>query len=224
MRAIDEEDGFVSQLGPMHASALREMAVTRHFQVGTALFHEGGRGDRTFVIEGGIVKLSRVSEQGREVVLAVRGAGQLLGELSAVDGGYRSATALALQRTTALSIPTAEFRAYLVAHGDVAMIVAEALAVRLRETDDRRVETADLGALGRVARGLAELAARYGTTSENGTAIDRLMSQDELAGFIGASRESVSKALRQLQSVGLISVQRRGATIPDLEALRRVSA
>ena len=224
MTGVGEPAGFLQRLDGRHRTALAALAVERHFSVGSAIFHEGSRADRVLVVTEGLVKLSRVSEQGREIVLALRGTGEMLGEMSTIEGGIRSATAKALERTTAMSIPSPQFRAYLTAHGDVALIVLELVAARLRETDDRKVDAADHDALGRVARALAGLAETFGTDTASGKVVARMMSQDELAGFVGASRESVSKALRQLRSAGLISVQRRGATVVDLDALRRVGA
>lgn len=224
MARVDEHRGFLPRLAEHHRCSLRDLGVERNFAVGSALFHEGSRADRVMAITGGLVKLSRVTEQGREVVLALRGPGELLGEMSTFDGGLRSASAKALHPTTVISMPSHEFRKYLCDHGDVAVVALEVVASRLRANDDRRVDDADHDALGRVARALADLATDYGRSSDEGTVVERLMSHDELAGFVGASRESVSKALRQLRSAGLLIVHRRGATIVDLGALRRVGS
>lgn len=224
MIIVGERGEFLARLGESHRTAIQRLAVERHHSVGSVLFHEGSRADRVLAITNGLVKLSRFSSRGREIVLALRGQGELLGEMSTIEGSLRSATATTLSRTTVLSISSKEFRSYLLSHGDVAVIVLEIVAARLRENDDRRVDDADHDALGRVARALAGLADSFGKSTPGGTVVEQLMSQDELAGFVGASRESVSKALRQLRSAGLISVQRRGATVVDLDALRLVGS
>jgi CRP-like cAMP-binding protein len=97
------------------------------------------------------------------------------------------------------------------------------LVTRLRDADSKRVEFTAFDTVGRVARRLVELAERFGTASDDRVEIALALSQEELAGWTGSSREAVSKALQSLRGRGWIETKRRGITILDLDALRKRS-
>jgi CRP-like cAMP-binding protein len=166
------------------------------------------------------VKATSHTVGGAEIVLAVRGPGALLGELSAVSREPRSATVQALEPITALVMPLADFEVYLKEHGRVAFLLMRLIAERLRDADRKRIEFGAQDTTGRVAARLVELAERFGTPVEGGVRIGLPLSQDELAGWIGASREAVSKALGVLRSAGWIRTSRLSVVVLDLEALR----
>jgi CRP-like cAMP-binding protein len=154
-------------------------------------------------------------------MLAVRIPGELIGELSALDGLPRSATATAIEAVECRVIPAAEFREFLASDAQVALQLLVSVCARLRESDRRRIEFVALDATGRVARRLAELADQFGVPAEGGRLrIDVPISQDDLAGWTGSSREAVVKALKTLRSRGWITTARRAITVIDLEALR----
>jgi CRP-like cAMP-binding protein len=220
----DPAIGFVGALDPAQSEALRERGVPRRFRKGHALFHQGGSSDRVVVILGGRVKVSTLTEEGKEIVLAFRGPGDLLGELSAIDGEPRSATVEAVEDVEALAVPASDFRSYLIAHPEVALMLLQTLSRRLRDADRKRVEYGAHDTVGRVAARLVELAERYGEPVTRGIRIGLPLSQEELAGWTGASREAVSKALQTLRKVGWVLTERRRITVLDVEALRRRSA
>jgi len=151
----------------------------------------------------------------------VRGPGALLGELSAVDGAPRSASVAALEPVVALVVPIAAFVDYLRSHGDAAIALLQLVTARLRDADRKRVESAAYDIPGRVARRLLELAERFGEPDGQGVRIGVALSQDELAGWVGASREAVAKALRVLRDRGFVTTGRRTMTVLDLEGLRK---
>jgi CRP-like cAMP-binding protein len=169
----------------------------------------------------GRVKVSFFTAEGAEVVLALRGPGALLGELAALDGQPRSASVTALEPVEALAVSTAEFVDFLQARPGAALVLLRLLSGRLREADRKRVEFGAHHTLGRVAHCLAELAERFGTESARGLRIALPLSQQELAGWTGSSREAVAKALRMLRERGWIATRRREIVIHDLAALRR---
>jgi CRP-like cAMP-binding protein len=168
--------------------------------------------------------VSSDTASGVEVVLAVRGPGALLGELSAIDGGPRSATVTALEPVSALALPTAAFERHLLEHGRVAIVFMKELIGRLRDADRKRIEFGAFDTTGRVAARLVELADRFGRQTSEGLRIDLPLSQDELAGWTGASREAVTKALRTLREEGWIQTGRLRVVVTDLAALRDRSA
>ena len=166
------------------------------------------------------MKVASNSASGTEVVLALRGPGALLGELSAIDRWPVSATVTALEAVTALVVPHFEFERYLQNNGRVAFELMRQLTVRLRDADRKRIEFGSFDTTGRVAARLVELAERFGTQTAQGLRIGLPLSQDELAGWTGSSREAVTKALRTLREEGTIQTGRMHVIVHDLAALR----
>jgi CRP-like cAMP-binding protein len=215
---------FWDQLTTDEAAALQAVARRRDYRRGTVLMREADRSDWVFVIRSGRVKVSVDTASGTEVVLAVRGPGALLGEFSALDREPRSATVTALEPVSGLIVPLAEFEAFLQAHGRVAYLLMRTVIGRLRDADRKRIEFGAYDTIGRVAARLVEMAERFGQPSPEGLKIALPFSQDELAGWIGASREAVSKALGVLRKAGTIRTSRMSVVVKDLADLRRRSA
>jgi len=213
--------GFLADLEADEARALEERARRRSFRSGSTLFHEGDTTDRVVVVLSGQVKVSYFTEDGKEVVLAIRGPGELLGELSALDRQPHSATATAIGTVETLVLSSNDFRAFLADHPRVALFLLEVLSRRLRDADVKRIEFSAYDSVGRVARRLVELAERFGEEVGDGVRITLSLSQEELAGWTGSSREAASKALQILRRRGWVETHRRGVTVLDLEALRR---
>jgi CRP/FNR family transcriptional regulator, cyclic AMP receptor protein len=212
---------FLSALSSDELNALRARGRTRTYSRDESLFHEGQLPDRVYLLVSGRVKLTRVTESGKEVVLAVRGRGQLIGELSALDHGPKSASATALEPVEALLVSAADFVSFLEDSPRVAIVLLKVLGSRLRDADRKRVEFTGQDSVARVAGRIVELCESYGTSVEGGIRIDLPISQEELAGWTACSREAVSKALHQLRNFGWIETQRRSITALDIDALRR---
>ena len=221
---VTGEPVFLASLSPAEVAALESRATRRAYARGHALFHEHGAPDRVVVLVSGFVKLSRVSEDGREVILAIRGPGDLIGEQSAIDGRPRSATATALDEVTAVVLSSDDFLAVLEREPRVALVVLRMLSARLREADVGRMELSLQDATGRVAARILELSERFGSDAEAGVEIHLPISQEELAGWTGCSRDSVVKALQSMRSLGWIETGRRRITVRELEQLRRRTA
>jgi CRP-like cAMP-binding protein len=214
---------FFSQLTDEQRAALKAIARRREYKRGSTLFNEGDIADRVVVLLEGNVKVSYFTDEGKEVVLAVRGPGDLLGELSALDAEPLSATVTAMGPVTGLVLTADAFTDFLRRVPDVGLLLLRTLSRKLRDADRKRVEFAEFDTVGRVARRLVELAERFGTHSQDEVQIDLGLSQEELAGWAGSSREAVSKALQALKARGWVETQRRSITVLDLEALRRRS-
>jgi CRP/FNR family transcriptional regulator, cyclic AMP receptor protein len=218
-----EAGSFLSGLAPEEVEALRSAGTVRRHRRQATLFSEGDRSESVVLLLAGRVKIVSSTADGREVVLGLRGPGDLLGELSAVDGERRSASAIALEPVEALSMARTTFRQLLETRPALSIALLELLAGRLRDADRKRAEYAAHDALGRVARRLSELADRYGERTPDGVSIGIALSQDELAGWTGASREAVTRALRSLRARGLITTSRRAVVVVDPDALRRAA-
>lgn len=212
---------FFSQLSPEQSRAFNEISRRRTYRRGASIFNEGDVADRVVVLLEGNAKVSYFTDEGKEVVLAVRGPGDLLGELSALDGEPLSATVSAMEPVTCLTLSADAFTGFLRSAPDVALLLLRSLSRKLRDADRKRIEFSEFDTVGRVARRLVELAERFGVTSEGRIEIELGMTQEELAGWTGSSREAVSKALQSLKARGWLETHRRSVTILDAAALRR---
>jgi CRP-like cAMP-binding protein len=143
----------------------------RRWPAGASLFLEGDRSGTVVVIVSGRVKVFSITEQGEEVLLAVRGPGALLGELSAVDGAPRGASVAALEPVVALVVPAADFAAFLSGHPGAAAVLLRLVVSRLRDADRKRVEFGAHDIAARVAGRLVELADRFGEPDATGVRI-----------------------------------------------------
>jgi len=215
------------ELGAIESGAvalLREEGRPRRFRSGATLFHEGDHSDWIGLVTKGRVKVSCYGADGRERLVAVVGPGELLGELSAIDSEPRSATATALEPLDVAVLTSEEFVALLEKNPGATLGILRSVIGRLRDSDKRRVEFGALDTVGRVGRLIIELAERYGEETGSVILIRLPLSQEELAGWAGASREAVVKALRQLRSRGWIETGRREIRVLDLPALVRRSS
>jgi CRP/FNR family transcriptional regulator, cyclic AMP receptor protein len=219
-----EADDFLALLEPDERESLEAGGRRRSFDRGEALLVEGTPGDQVLVLLGGRVKASCATPEGKEMVLGFCGPGDVLGELSALDDEPRSSTVTALEEVEALTVPRSHFRAFLDTHPRVAILLIRMLSRRFRGADRKRIEFGGSKTLGRVAARLVELAERYGKPEEGRLVIDLPVSQDELAGWCGASREATAGALQTLRELGLVETERRRITVLDVDAMRRHAA
>ncbi|MGH2916711.1 MAG: Crp/Fnr family transcriptional regulator [Solirubrobacteraceae bacterium] len=204
------------------AATLRAHGRPQRFRRGQALFVEGDRPERVLVIERGRVLVSCVAPSGREVVLGLCGPGELLGEMSALDGEPRSATATAIDDVQ-VTVAAVSVLLGALERPEVAREVIQTMAARLRDGNRMRLEFAALGTLGRVAWRVLELGERFGGHDGDGIAVDVPLSQEQLASWCGASREATVKALARLRALGAITTGRRRIVIRDPAALRRLA-
>jgi CRP/FNR family cyclic AMP-dependent transcriptional regulator len=214
---------FLARLVPDEVAALRSRAVARRFDRGATLMHQDEVPGRVIVIEHGHAKVSVVSEDGKEIVLAFRGPGDLLGEVSALGGEPRSATVRAIEAVDGMAVTAGDFDALLEEQPRIALVILRVVIERLRVADRQRFEFAAYHTLGRIAKRLVELAECYGEPCEEGVRIMLGISQEELAGWAGASREATSKALHDLRSMNLIETERRHITVRSVDDLRRIA-
>jgi CRP/FNR family cyclic AMP-dependent transcriptional regulator len=177
--------------------------------------------ERMMILLSGRVKVCRTSEDGHDLLLSIRDPGDVLGELAAIDDEPHIATVTALEPVTALVASTRAFRAHLESTPRVAVALLEVIVRRFRETTIKRSQSAESDTMGRVAARILELSERYGTPTDNGTAIEMPISQEELAQWTGASRAGVAHALQAMRELGWLTTHRRQIAVTDLEALHK---
>ncbi len=208
-------------LEPGHQQELRSQMAEVRLARGQALFSEGEPGDRLYVVLAGKMKLGRRAADGRENLLAVMGPGEMFGELSLFDPGPRTATATAITDTTLRGLGNADLQPWLTAHPEVATQLLAALARRLRRTNEAMADLVFSDVPGRVAKALLDLAKKFGVEAEDGLRVTHDLTQEELAQLVGASRETVNKALADFAGRGFLRLEGRGVVILDLDRLRR---
>lgn len=203
------------------AKPLLESMSTVHFDRGTMLFAEGERGDRLYVIASGKIKLGSSSSDGRENLLAVLGPGEMFGELSLFDPGPRTLTATAVADTTLYELAHAELVTWLERHPAMSKVMLAALAHRLRRTNENLADLVFSDVPGRVAKALLDLAKRFGQPLDDGLRVAHDLTQEELAQLVGASRETVNKALADFAARGWVRREGRAVVLLDLNRLER---
>jgi CRP-like cAMP-binding protein len=221
---MDGSEEFFDLLDEEDRRELEVRAGRRRFKPGASLTSEGSRGAEVLVLLSGRAKISIDTEEGRELVLGFCGPGRLVGEFSVIDREARSGTIEALEPIEALALAGEDFLALLQQRPGISMALLRDLVRRFRDVDRLRIEFASAQTLGRIAARLTELVDQYGEAVPDGIAITLPISQDELAGWAGSSRESTAKALQTLRGLGAIRTERRRIVVLDEEALRRQSA
>ena len=215
---------FLDLLDADDRRELEARAGRRRFKPGATLTHAGAPGSEVLVLLSGRAKVSIDTEDGREVVLTFCGPGHLIGEFAVIDSEARSGTTEALEPIEALALSGPDFLALLEQRPGISLALLRNLVRRFRDADRIRIEFASAQTLGRVAARLMELADRHGEPAPDGIAITLPISQEELAGWAGASREAAAKALQTLRELGLVRTERRRIVILDEEGLRRQAA
>ena len=198
-------------------SRVDEVVLTR----GKRLFDEGDPGDRLYVVLDGKIKLTRAASDGRENLLSVLGPGEMFGELSLFDPRPRTASATALTDTRLAAVAHEALRPWLTGRPDVVMHLLRALAQRLRRTNDVMADLVFTDVPGRVARALLDLADRFGQPRGAGVDVHHDLTQEELAQLVGASRETVNKALADFAGRGWLQVSAKSVLILEPERLRK---
>ena len=214
---------FLRQLGQDDADELLRRVRRRQFTKSQPILRAGAAGDDVVIVLSGRVRLVAVGAEQREVVLAIRGEGELLGEMAALGAQRRTASAIALDDVDVGILHGEEFREFLRDRPDAALVLIRMLVRRLSEASRDLASLATQDSVGRVAKRLLDLAADHGVPSSRGTRIELALTQDELARWTGATRETVSRALRLMRQLGWVATDHRTITVLDPDALRERS-
>lgn len=195
------------------------LGTTRDYAPSTVLLREGERGAHVLVLVKGLVKVTATSPEGHLSLLAIRTAGDLVGELASMDNEPRIATVTAAGSVRARVVSQAEFRRYLTRHPDVALAVSGSVGAKLRWATRRRIDFSAHDVHVRLARVLIELATTYGIKGEIGVPL----SQPELAALVGAAEPTVHRALAYLRKEDIVATGYRRVVVRDHARLEAVA-
>ena len=212
----------LSQLDPVELEALTVKLRRRTFQRGEVIFHQGDPGDRLHFVVEGQVKIAIMSEDGRENNIALISRGDCFGEMSVLDGGFRSATAVALELTDTLTLSREDFLEFLSQHTQVAIQIISLLTRRLRAMDEMVGDMVFLDVPTRVGKKLLELARTHRDSHGPSARPTILLGQEELSGLVGSTRETVTRALTTYRKLGLLTTSHRRITITNPKGLERI--
>jgi len=204
--------------------AIADLGQRWTYAPGDLLFVEGDRSHSVYVCVEGRVRIFLTMPSGRELLVGIKAPGEEFGELSALDGRPRSASAAALDRTVIADIRAERFMELLHAEPHLSIAVCQSLSAELRRANDRLVTRNSNSAVVRTGRMLVELASmkmRHGAPS---SALELDLTQSDLAGWIGATRESTARALARFRRAGLVETSRGCITVLDVVGLNRLVA
>ncbi|WDZ90672.1 Crp/Fnr family transcriptional regulator [Nocardiopsis sp. HUAS JQ3] len=190
---------------------------------GDVLLNHGEHSTHVFVILHGYVKITTTSYSGREVLLAVRSGGDLVGELAGMDGSPRMATAQTAGPATTRLVTAAEFHAFLDAHPAAFRSISASISAKLRSATDKIVDYGSHDVQARLARVILRLVRDHGVSTPEGVAVALHISQPELASITSASEAAVSKALTDLRFRRVILTGYRTFTVLDRDALLKLA-
>jgi CRP-like cAMP-binding protein len=223
MQKTGSRQGFWHLLTSGEQHNLTALGGTRKYPAGATMCIEGDPATHVFVLMEGWVKILSVTDDGHEMVLAVRGDGDTVGETAGETSGYRSATVKAIGTVHALIISYDRFNTFLETHPGAGSAFRRTLTQRWSDADTMLRRRAVTSGAQRLAALLVELAARHGNGADGAIELVLPLSQEELASLAGTSRATVTRALSNWRKRGFIRTSQRHITITDMPRLREIT-
>ena len=200
----DKELGYIS-----------DKMISRTFDSGSYIFLEDSDGEQCFFVVKGSVKVTRLSKDGKEVILAMMGLGDFFGEMSLLDGRSRSANIISLEKTEVLTLNREDFLEVLQNYPNIAIQLIKEMALRLRKSDRHIVSLSLSDAEKRIALCIIRFTDEKGTIKNGKVNIKKLPIQQDIANMAGTSRETVSRAMKILEDESFITRDGKNLTILD---------
>jgi len=195
--------------------------VSRDYEKGQMILLEESTGKTFFIITSGTVKVTRLSDDGREVILALLGESDFFGEMSLLDGEGRSANIVANEDAEVMTLSRRDFLEYLETYPKIAIALLEELAVRIRKSD-QQIESLSLSdSEQRIGITLIRLAEEGGTIKRGDVTVQNLPYQQDIANMAGTSRETVSRTLKLLEDKKLVKRNGSDITIFNFNTFRQ---
>ena len=213
--------GIFQGVDPHAVNSLIEQLEVVTFPRGTTIFNEGEPGDHLFIITSGKVKLARRAQDGRENLLTVMGPSDRFGELSIFDPGPRPSSAICVTDVSCATMDAGHLHNWILEYPEIPQQLLRVLARRLRRTNNALADLIFTDVPGRVAKALLQLANRFGIQEGTALRVHHDLTQEEIAQLVGASRETVNKALAEFAHRGWIRLEGKSVLISDTERLAR---
>lgn len=201
---------------------IRGLCVTQHYEKDRIILIEEESGNTLFIIQNGRVKVSRMSDDGREVILSILQKGDFFGELSLIDGKARSASVTAIENSEILLLRRGNFMGLLEEYPQISISLLKELAARIRKSDTQIKSLSLQDAMGRVGATLVLLAEDSGRIKKGEVVIPKIPLQQDLANMAGTSRETISRVFRYLEDEKLILRTGRRINIPDFNRFKKM--
>jgi CRP/FNR family transcriptional regulator, cyclic AMP receptor protein len=218
-RRILERHFLLGKLSPSEIDALVTYSRVEHYAAGNQIYAKGSPGQSMMVVLRGKAKMSCVSVEGKEIVLNIIDPGEIFGEIAVLDGGERSADAVAMEDCELLVLRRRDLVPFLENHADICLMLIKILCQRLRQTSEQVEDVLFRHLESRIAKALLQLAGRPDRADIGGRVLDLHLSQRELGNIVGSSRESINKHLHIMQRAGLIEVAKGAIVIRDAAAI-----
>ena len=221
-RQIFERDPLFGKLSPAEIDALISYARIERYPAGREIFAKGSPGQSLMAVLRGSIKISSPSDEGKEILFNIINAGEVFGEIAVLDGEERSADATAMTDCELMVLNRRDFLHLLENRADLCMILLRILCHRLRQTSEQVEDVLFRHLETRVAKALLNFAERVGPHGLRSPSVELHVSQRELGGMAGGSRESVNKILQNWHRQGLIDLGKASILIHDIEVLKRL--
>ena len=200
----DKELGYISS-----------RMITKNFETGSLIFMENSDGEKCFFVSEGSVKVTRLSKDGKEVILAMLNKGEFFGEMALLDGESRSANVIALEKTEVLTLNREDFLSVLEKYPQIAIQLLKEMAHRLRKSDRQIASLSLSDAEKRIALCILRFADEQGVIKNGEVNIPKIPIQQDIANMSGTSRETVSRALNLLEKEKFIRREGRELVIKN---------
>lgn len=212
----------VDELSPEDRGLIASVGTVRRFVARAVIIQDGGSDDHVVVIQRGCVKIVRSTRrEGGDLILGIRGPGDVIGELASIGGKRRHGSVVALEHVDALVVPGPRFARLMADRTTISLAIARILSVRLAEADRYRQVCGDLGVAQALAQLMLDLTARYGSRVRGAAWVVGVpVTQQDMADYLGVSYRTIARTLAAWRHAGLVSTQRRRVVIRDLAAFR----
>ena len=220
--SILREVPIFTELNDEDLSLVMQMTVRRAYPKNTMIVIEEDRGDMLYIIESGSVKITRLDEEGHEVILAILGSAEFFGEMALLDGQGRSANVMALEGTVLFTLHRRDFLDVLERFPSISIQLLREMTSRLRKSDQQIKSLSLSDAEHRIGIALHRFAEDMGIFKMGQVIINRLPYQQDIANMAGTSRETVSRMLKNLEKKGLVEREGRRLVIRDYAGFTRL--
>lgn len=211
-----------SDLSESELNSIQEICKTRKYPKNSMIILEEEMGDVVFIVMSGTVKITRVNDEGKEVILAMLGSGEVFGEMAILDGESRSANALSQENCEVVTINREDFLNLLKTNNKVSLNLMTEFAIRLRKSD-QQIEALSLDdAEHRIGVSILNLAEELGVIRQGAVTVENLPYQQDIANMAGTSRETVSRVMKTFEDRGLITKTGHKLSIPDYAFFKRI--